>query len=170
MIDVRVKNWFFDKPHVLARVTEPHRGILSRIGAYVRRTARSSIRRRKRPAPPGSPPSSHTDLLKQYIFFAYDPDTANVVIGPELLDTGRDEDGKPERGTVPELLEHGGGMVVIESEVRPGYWRRLTRKERRGFRSRRRVVKIEPRPYMGPAIEANLKHIPIEFRDSARGP
>lgn len=173
MMKLRVTQWFFDSAHVVARVTEPHRRILSKIGAYVRRSARSSIRKRNRPAPPGSPPSSHAGLLRQHIYFSYDPVDENVIIGPALLDMGNDEDGRPAAGTVPQTLELGGGMVVIESELRPGRWRRLPRRERRKFShlpTRRRVVKIEPRPYMRPALEANLQHIPIEFRDSARGP
>jgi len=66
----------------------------------VRTTARSSIRRRKVVSRPGQPPSSHTGLLKRFIFFGYDPARHSVVIGPVALARS---DGK-----APSLLEHGG--------------------------------------------------------------
>ena len=75
----RVKGLFFDSKKVVNATTRAERKVLSRFGAYVRRSARSSIRKRKKVSEPGKPPSSHTGLLKRFIFFAYDPGRKSVV-------------------------------------------------------------------------------------------
>jgi len=73
MIRFEIKQLFFDSPKVVRAVDRTTRRVLSKFGAFVRRTARSSIRKRKRISEPGSPPSSHSGLLKKFIFFGYDP-------------------------------------------------------------------------------------------------
>ena len=108
MIDMRMKQLFFDSRTVRRSVDRTTRRVLSRFGAYVRRTARRSIRKRKRPSDPGRPPSSHTGLLRRFIWFAYEPNKRSVVIGPARL-TG---DGL---GEAPEALEYGG---TVEKEAR----------------------------------------------------
>ena len=97
------KSLFFDRPAVRNAVDRAQRRVLSRFGAYVRRGARSSIRKRKRPAPPGSPPSDHTGRLKRNIFFVYEPVKSSVVIGPARLSGSTD---------APETLEHGGVVTL----------------------------------------------------------
>jgi len=72
MIRFEIKQLFFDSPKVVRAVDRTTRRVLSKFGAFVRRTARSSIRKRKRISEPGSPPSSHSGLLKKFIFFGYD--------------------------------------------------------------------------------------------------
>ncbi|MEZ6193753.1 MAG: hypothetical protein R3C45_21125, partial [Phycisphaerales bacterium] len=96
---------FFDKKTVRDKVDVGTRRVLSRFGAFVRRTARSSIRKRKRISKPGEPPSSHIGLLKKFIFFGYDPSARSVVIGPVRL-------SQKGRGEAPALLEHGGPVKV----------------------------------------------------------
>ena len=54
-----VKRWFFDKPGVMNRVDRGKMRVLSRFGAFVRKTAIWSIRTRKKSSQPGKPPSSH---------------------------------------------------------------------------------------------------------------
>ena len=100
MIDVKFKRMFFDSPHVIASVDNAARKVFTRFGALVRKIARNSIRKRKSHAPPGSPPSSHTGLLKRFIWFGYEPDSRSVVIGPARL-SGKN------RGEAPSLLEYG---------------------------------------------------------------
>jgi hypothetical protein len=118
------------------------RKVLSKFGAFVRRTAKSSIRKRKKPAPPGQPPSSHTGLLKKFIFFGFDPSKRSVVIGPVRLS----ENG---RGEAPSLLEHGGSAVL----------------KRRGKRKR---VNYRPRPFMQPAMTKELPNLPALWRGSVK--
>ncbi len=128
-----IKGVFFDSAKVQAATSRAERRVLSRFGAYVRRSARSSIRKRKRPAAIGSPPSSHTGHLKKFIFFAYDVRRQSVVIGPVRLNN------KP--GDAPAALEYGGRSHVI-------------RRNRRGRRHPQRVSvggrlprhAIRPRP------------------------
>lgn len=103
---------------------------LKRIGAYTRRTARTSLRKRKAISAPGSPPSVHTPYLKNLILFAVDVSSLSVVTGPT-----------PARGNFAEELEYGG----------------VTR--RNGGRTAGRSQRIEARPFMRPALIKNLTAI-----------
>jgi len=142
MIRFEVKQLFFDSPKVVRAVDRTTRRVLSKFGAFVRRTARSSIRKRKRISEPGSPPSSHSGLLKKFIFFGYDPQKRSVVIGPERL-TQRG------RGEAPHLLEYGGTGSV----------------QRKG---KRRRAKVRARPFMGPAFEKEEPKLAAMWRDSIK--
>ena len=142
MIRFEVKQLFFDSPKVVRAVDRTTRRVLSKFGAFVRRTARSSIRKRKRTSEPGSPPSSHTGLLKRFIFFGYDAQKRSVVIGPERL-TQRG------RGEAPHLLEYGGTGSV----------------QRKG---KRRRAKVRARPFMGPAFEKEEPKLAAMWRDSIK--
>lgn len=95
-----LKSMFFDRKKVRSAVDRATRRVLSRFGAFVRRTAKSSIRKRKRVSRPGEPPSSHVGLLRRLILFGYDRDKRSVVIGPMPLSSSTAE--------VPPLLEYGG--------------------------------------------------------------
>ena len=135
-----VKNLFFDRKRVIDAVSRAERQGLSKAGAFVRRRARSSIRKRKKVSEPGSPPTSHTGLLKRNIFFAYEPKRSGVVIGPVRLN-------KP--GGAPRLLEVGGTVV-------------------RKVGGKRRTLRYRPRPYMGPALEQEAPNFPNLFKNSVR--
>ncbi len=138
------KGLFFDTLAVEAAATRTERRVLSRFGAYVRRRARSSIRRRKKPSEPGSPPSSHTGLLRQFIWFFYDADERSVIIGPARLNTTT--------GNVPEILEYGGRAVIVAD-----------------YRKKRtRVVYVRARPYMRPAFDAELQQLPKLWANSIK--
>lgn len=145
MVTLRVTKLFFDKPAVLRAVSKARRAVLSKAGAFIRRTARSSIRARKGSAPPGKPPHSHVGLLRRFLFFAYEPASESVVIGPEKLN---------KRTDAPRVLEHGG--------------KALLERRRRGKLVRRRVS-IEPRPLMGPALEKERPKLPKRWAGSVRG-
>ncbi len=94
-----VKKAFFDKKAVTSAIDKGLKQALSKFGAFVRTRSKSSIRKRKAIAAPGSPPSSHEGSLKKLIFFSYDAAQKSVVIGPVLKTGG---------GEAPRLLEHGG--------------------------------------------------------------
>ena len=134
------KGLFFDRTKVTKAVDRTTRKNLSRFGAYVRTRSRSSIRKRRRISAPGQPPSSHTGLLKRNIFFVYEPSRRSVVIGPVLLNSS---------SGAPELLEHGGTVIreVKGQSVRMTY---------------------RPRPYMGPAFEAEQDQLEKLWRNSVR--
>ncbi len=142
MIGLRVKQSFFDAKKVRRATDSATRRVLSRFGAFVRRTARSSIRRRKRISRPGEPPSSRTGLLKRFIFFGYDTRARSVVIGPARLT-------RKGRGEAPSLLEYGGRTTL----------------KRRG---RRRRARYAARPFMGPAFEKEKPQLPAMWRGSVR--
>ena len=90
--------------------------------------------------PPGSPPYSHVGLLRKFILFAYDPQRKSVVIGPTLIRA---------ESQAPRLLEHGGEAV-----------RRTKTKTRR--------LRYRPRPFMGPAYEAEKAQLPALWKNSVR--
>ena len=136
---------FFDRRAVTSRMDRATRRVLSRFGAFVRRRAKSSIRKRKRPSDPGKPPSSHTKLLKRLIFFAYDPMRQSVVAGPVGLNQ--------KVGDAPAALEYGGRTRVYAGRRR---------------RRKLRTVKIRARPYMRPAFAGELPGLPAMWRDSVR--
>jgi len=134
------------------------RRFLFKAGGSVRTTARRSMKKAKKvrtgpkrrdergkflkmkrrvdSSKPGQPPKSHTKRLKQGVRFAVLPD--RVLIGPVRAAS------KVQRSTLPgcALLEHGGPAV---------------RKDRQGGPYK---VRYKPRPYMGPALEANQGELP----------
>ena len=142
MAGLRITHLFFDSPKVIRAVDKSTRQVLSRFGAFVRRTAKQSIRKRKKSSAPGTPPSSHTGLLKRFIFFGYDPQKRSVVIGPTRLTENN-------RGEAPSILEYGGRTTV------------------EGHKKKTRV-RIRPRPFMGPAFEKEKTNLPALWKNSIK--
>lgn len=120
---------FFDSGKVMGQVEKKRRQALSRFGAFVRRKARSSIRKSKKSALPGQPPRSHKGQLK-LIFFAYDSRRRDVVVGPIPFAA------KGGSAIVPGLMERGGETTIVN---------------RRG---KSRTKKYRGNPFMRPALEA----------------
>jgi hypothetical protein len=138
---------------------------LSKIGAFVRQRARSSLRRRKKASKPGSPPSVHSSdsfaTLKN-ILFAYDADTKSVVVGPVALRGGHGV-------AVPGLHEFGGSTRVNEYQLSGGLWTRV-RLKRATIKATRTVPATYPsRPYMGPAEKAERGKFTDAFKGSFKG-
>jgi len=171
MFNARVTRMFFDKPAVQNAVDRAMRRVHSQFGAYVRRTARFSIRKRKASSAPGSPPSSHTGDLKRRIFFAYEPQRQNVIIGP--IRTNQvffGPDRRPVRGTIPEVLEEGGAIRILEVR-KYGRWQRADLRSKRrlsGLPACLRKVSIAARPYMGPAFAENKPKLDEMWANSVR--
>lgn len=142
MISIKAsKRNYFDVSAVISATDPAIRRVLIRFGAFVWRRAKSSLRKRKKISPAGKPPSIHTNKLKGAMRFAYDESVPSVVIGPELIS----------RSTgAPEVLEKGG-MARIDD----------------GKKIRR--VPIASRPYMGPALEAELPKLPGMWKGSVKG-
>lgn len=144
MIDMRIKSMFFDRPRVMRAVGRAQRRSLSKGGAFIRQTARTSIRKRKGTSPPGSPPYSHEGSLRRLIFFGYDDRTDSVVVGPV---------GFP-RSNAPNVLEFGGATTIY--------------RRRRGRLIQHRV-KIASRSFMAPALRKEAPKLPALWRNSVRG-
>jgi len=123
---VDIKSMFFDRIKVQRHLDTRSRKVLARFGAYVRQTAKSSIRRRKGTSMPGNPPFSHVGTLKRHIYFAYDAKARSVVIGPVIF-PGKSGNALP-------ALEYGGKSVRND-----------------GLR-----INIQARPFMGPAFTREL--------------
>jgi len=136
---------FFDRKKVIRAADAANRKNLSKAGAFIRTTAKHSLRRRKGTSPPGSPPSSHSGLLKRFIFFGYDAARKTVVVGPMRLNQ--------KVGDAPAALEHGGTSIVVEGLRR---------------RRRKRRVRIRARPYMGPALAKEAPKFPKLWTNSVR--
>jgi len=171
MIGMVAKSMFFDRKAVLGAVDRATRKVLSRFGAFVRTTARHSIRRRKAVSQPGQPPTNRTGTLKRFIWFAYEPAKRSVIIGPAKTNqVFFDGDGRPVKGTVPEVLEDGGSIFVREV-FKWGAWRRADLRSRRrlaGLPTRLRKVNIAARPYMGPAFAKEKPKLPSLWADSVK--
>lgn len=173
----QAKNFFFDRQRVLAATDRATRRALSRAGAFIRRTAKGLIRKRKKASVPGQPPTSRTGILRNFLFFAYDPSQRSVVIGPAKTNqVFFDGNGQPVTGTVPEVLEYGGSIGILEWQVpehlgtrRAGQWVRADlrfRRNRQEWKRRRRTVRIKARPYMRPAYAINEPKLGPLWADS----
>lgn len=145
-----MKDLFFDSAAVTGALSKERRRALSKAGAFVRKAARDSMRRSPNPSAPGRPPNRHENpLLYRRLFFAYDPSARSVVIGPEGL-TG---------SNAPNTLEFGG-TVVVPARRRGGDSGRIVSS---------RAAKVDPRPYMGPALAKELPKLPEPWANSIRG-
>lgn len=82
----KAKTLFFKKGD-WKRIKNSEMAVLGRYGAYVRRTARQSIRKRKGKTPRGKPPADRTGLLRKTILFVKDYARDSVVIGPWKFET-----------------------------------------------------------------------------------
>ena len=135
---------FFDSDKVVSALDKASRKALSKFGAFVRTTARGSIRRRKGISKPGSPPSAHQGDIKK-ILFAYDADRQSVIIGPIKFNQ--------KKGFATKTLEYGGN-VVVERKSKG----KITK----------RTVKVEARPFMAPAFQKNLPQLPELWRNQLK--
>jgi hypothetical protein len=102
MVEFRFKLLFFDTKEIRSKLSEATRKVMSKFGAFVRATARQSIKTKPTSSAPGQPPHSHTGQLKKGILFGYDERQQSVVVGPVKL---------PKKGNAPEALEKGGEAV-----------------------------------------------------------
>jgi hypothetical protein len=136
----RLKGLFFDRKAVTARMDVATRKALSKAGAFVRQHAKGSIRKRKKTSEPSKPPNSHTGLLKNNIFFAYDPSKQSVVVGPTLMNA-------KSSGVAPKMLEFGGEQTITT-------------------KAGDKIAVYKARPYMGPALRAELPKFPELWKNA----
>ena len=160
MIGMRFKTlkttMFFDSKPVMAKTDRATRRALGKFGAFVRRTAKRSIRKRKKISTPGQPPSSHEGTLKKLIFFGYEPSTRSVVIGPLPHENAVNDVG------VPRKLAEGGTIRLMKTvRLKTGSVGSKT------IRTKKNVF-IRPRPYMGPAFKKERATLPALLRNSIR--
>ena len=124
-----VKKMFFDRVKVRKHIDERTRKVFARFGAYVRETAQKSIKEREGTSAPGRPPFSHVGTLRKHIYFAFDPQSRSVVIGPVIFGAGNS-------GIALPALEKGGPSIRKKDGKR---------------------INVQARPFMGPAFSQELK-------------
>lgn len=156
-----ITSMFFDRPAVVDMVDKKERRVLSQFGAFVRRTARRSITKtKKKVSAPGSPPKCHSpEPNLRTIFFAYDQRTHSVVVGPVYLNQSRSLRTYASN-TIPNVLEQGGVIKINEKRVGRRWVTMGRRNPRPGQPTRTRPVRIAPRPFMRPALEAEVDGFP----------
>lgn len=163
MLAILPRRGFFRRREMEQGILQAQRQSLTRAGAYIRQTARASIRPAgKRPikdrrrqglrgyrdpaiSRPGSPPRLHTRAAQnlRMIRFAWEPRRVSVIVGPVLF--------KMAGGVrIPQVLERGGRSFV------------------RDKRGRRRTIRIRRRPFMEPALRKELPNFPSLFSNSIR--
>ncbi len=183
MISMKVKSLFLDAVRVKRAVDAGTRRALSKSGAFIRQTARRSLRPRRRmklsempdemreryrrtpgrdargkfvtggpkrklpwaSSKPGQPPRVRKGSpLKELLFYTYDPKAHSVVIGPVGFKSN----------PAPETLEHGGRTRI--------------RKRVKG-KPQTRTAKVQPRPFMGPALAKERPQLPRRWAGSVKG-
>lgn len=163
LVSFKIKDYFFDGAKVLAALNKAERKALSKAGAFVQTSAKRSLRRRKKPSQPGQTPSIYSKdknrTLKK-ILFGYDPTAHSVIVGP--VGFGRAE--------APRALELGGASTVRVPKKNEG--RRSSPAQAASFKRRkalgliqrkpsvRRPIKVEPRPFMNPALKREAPKFP----------
>ncbi len=147
MITMRPRLMFFDSKIVMSHMDRAQRQALSKIGAFVRRRSRTSMKKNKKGiSRPGKAPHSHAGDIRRLLFFAVGPDFDSVVIGPLRY----------KKGEAPNLLEFGGATVR----------QRVTT---RGKRGPKKVAIYKKHPFMGPALEAEVPTMSAKWRNSVGG-
>lgn len=172
-VTYRVKKLFFDRAAVRKALGKANAKALGKAGAFVRTRARSSLRRRKKPSAPGSPPSVHSrDAVANLknILFAYDPGRQSVIVGPvglnvhKLIRSGSGPGAQTfiSRGAVPGTLEFGGMLGVRKVRDEGGQWHTLP------FGRRRRDTDIQLIPVWKATPEQKAAAIGIKSIDTFR--
>lgn len=103
------KQGFFDRGAVAGAMSEAARRGMMRTGGYIRTVAKNSMKKKKGPSAPGTPPHVHKGQLKNLLFFAYDALSTSLVVGPVGF-KGSD---------VPRVLEFGGRGILQRGYMRP---------------------------------------------------
>lgn len=163
LFSAKLMDRFIDRPAIDRAIRRSKKQPLVKGGAFIRRAARSSIKKVARPkkgfsknkavrarqqsrlrdpSPAGTPPKSRsTEPNLRTIFFVWDPAVESVVVGPVVL-ANRSTD-RP----AGDIHEHGGRAVI---KIRNG---------RRGKVKRIRA-NYKPRPFMGPALQETIPKVP----------
>lgn len=160
-----VKQYFFDRKAVIDAIGIAEARNLAKIGAFIRRRARSLLRRRKTTASAGQPPHVHAEgnyaTLKN-IQFSYEKSRHAMVVGPIKI-VSRASEIEGTATTVPQLMEFGGSIVALEERYKnsggkPGMWfhrdTRYATKNSKEYRSR--IARYAEHPFMGLALKMEI--------------
>jgi hypothetical protein len=191
------KKMFFDRQAVIDAIGRANVVVLSRAGAFIQRRAKSSIRKRKRVSLPGEPPSSHVGTLRNLIYFGFDTGTRSVVVGPTpvgaisvvppTLEYGgpsvvrknpRRKHRKVGDGGEIRIGGSWGATTKRNKEGKDVTYVRLTTQAQADRANRLNEELYGPeyvggrpiaaRPYMGPALRAEMPNLPVLWANSIR--
>ena len=129
---------FFDGDEINKRKDKQKLKAMMTAGAFLMREARGLIKpagKKNKVSDPGKPPRWHVKPGIKTIFFVHEKSRGSVVVGPVKFNSGGPK--------ILETLDRGGSIKAI-------------RRNRRTGRKESRVVKIKPRPFMGPAKDKAL--------------
>jgi hypothetical protein len=190
-----VKSMFFDRQAVIDALGRANARALSRAGAFIQRRAKSSIRKRKRASRPGEPPSSHIGTLRNLIYFGFDTTSRSVVVGPTPLGAvgivpptleygGPSAVRRNPRRRLRKMgqggeIRIGGPLSATTKRTPEGKWVTYTKLATQAQAERANRLneelygpefiggkRIEARPYMGPALRAEMPGLPALWANS----
>lgn len=145
-LNIKQKRSKFNRKEMERDIGKENALAMNKMAAFVRRRARSSLRRRKKSAPAGSPPSvhsSHSVATLKNIQYAYDPQSHSTVVGVMPFESKSLEWNSAGTGAA---LQESGGRAVF----------RRRRKSKRPVRA----STFAPHPFIGPAGEAEANKFP----------
>lgn len=147
MLDFKTTS-FFDSKKVKKRIDWAKKKNFSTMGRYIRKRARTSIKRRVRKSPAGGPPHAHAKsgnlASLKAIFWFYDFAKETLAVGPVIFNSRTtDRPG----GNVHEFGGHVRKKTKSGKHVRANY---------------------PKRPFMGPALDAEIADgiVPKVWKDS----
>lgn len=165
-VDYKITDFFFDRLAVQDKLAAKELRAMSRIGAFIMRGARQSIKRRKSSSAPGSIPHAHsTDKVAtlKNILFGFDPSTHSVVVGPVLLrkvsnrrkaffltrqgNKARDKNGRVKKDAI------GVWISNVESSAPVTAITELGGSAKAVIDGHASTLHFGARPFMGPALE-----------------
>jgi hypothetical protein len=176
---------YFDREAVIKALDGPRRRALNEMGRRIRKFAQKSLRYGDKSSPPGSPPTAHksrrrkrtsrstgkvryrsVSFLREFMEYGYDLDTKSTVVGPRRLNGTADPDSM-------HRLEYGGSFqgkgrtFSVKNAVGRDAKGRYTSQGSKTVRLAG-TIRIAPRPFMGPALQAEIPGFAPLWKDSVR--
>lgn len=179
----------FDQRKVQRRAAQGSIRSLRHAGAYLRLTARRSIRRSATESKPGTPPHTRRGRLRESIRFSVEKNRQRVIIGPAYSKIhrigSRHEFGgteHPKWNPNWNLRPGGHGPLAFDSHTVTGSVgklrtpaqvtraRRIAREWQRTWKSKRAggLATYPPRPFMGPALRKTEPRLPRMWAGAIR--
>jgi hypothetical protein len=191
-LDINTKTRvFLDRKAFTDAVGKATAQAMHQAGYVVRNYARNSMKMRKGPSAPGSPPHAHSKkrgkagekstgrgpLLKKMLYSEYDLTAKTMVIGPTKLPGSKFR--------VPQLQEFGGHTVRKTKIIIPSTRKPSTPAQREAYnlairagkrqapvkakvQYKKEHVVLPARPYMRPTLTATMPKFPSLFANTVK--
>jgi len=135
----KIKKAFFNQTLIGTFLDKKTFRVLNRFGATVRKTAQFSMRNKKGPSKPGTPPNAHVKTLKRLLFYSLDKESKKVIIGPVKISSSQ-------KVSIPNLHEYGGTISRLN-------------------KGKKETVRYPARPYMRPAFSATTPKVATWYKN-----